>query len=382
MFSKKHMNKAFKKKIRNLHLWLGVGSGLVVFIVALTGSLLVFEKEIDQFINPEFYTVSSVGQTKKTIDHCTNVLQKEYSVKKINRILTFDDPQRTMIIVGKDKDKVVQIFSMDPYTGKVLGVVAQKSRFFSVVLSIHRQLLIEDAGEIITGCSCLIFVFMLISGLILWWPKKIKNLRQRLAVKWNGSFKRFNWDFHSTIGFYSFLFLLIIALTGLTWSFKWFENGMYFLADGSIKKASPKVENPTKIDPKLDQTTFYQSIYQKTDSIFPYKGNIQIRMPADTINSILVLKENLEMSIPNQSSAAYFDKYTGQNIEKRPYASFSNGDKLRRLVYPIHTGSIYGYPTKIIAFLVTLFAVTLPITGLLIWLGKKKKKKSPAASVS
>ena len=177
------MNKAFKKKIRNLHLWLGLGSGLVVFIVALTGSLLVFEKEIDQFINPEFYTVSTIGQTKKTIDYCTNVLQKEYSVKKINRILTFNDPQRTLIIVGKDKDKVVQIFSMDPYTGKVLGTVAQKSRFFSVVLSIHRHLLVEDAGEIITGCSCLIFVFMLISGLILWWPKKIKNLKQRLTVK-------------------------------------------------------------------------------------------------------------------------------------------------------------------------------------------------------
>src|SRR4051812_31972517 len=117
------MNKAFKKKIKNLHLWLGLGSGIVVFIVALTGSLLVFEKEIDQFINPEFYTVSTVGQTKKTIDYCTNELQEHYSIKKINRIYTFNDPQRTLIIVGKDKDKVSQIFSMDPYTGKVLGTV-------------------------------------------------------------------------------------------------------------------------------------------------------------------------------------------------------------------------------------------------------------------
>jgi uncharacterized iron-regulated membrane protein len=97
-------------------------------------------------------------------------------------------------------------------------------------------------------------------------------------------------------------------------------------------------------------------------------------MPADTINSILVLKENLEFSIPNQSSAIYFDKYTGKDIEIRPYESFSKGDKLKRLIYPIHTGSIYGYPTKILAFIVCLFAVTLPVTGLLIWLGKKKKK--------
>jgi uncharacterized iron-regulated membrane protein len=84
------------------------------------------------------------------------------------------------------------------------------------------------------------------------------------------------------------------------------------------------------------------------------------------------------MAIPDQSSALYFDKYTGKNIEVRPYASFSNGDKVKRLVYPIHTGSVFGYPTKIIAFLVTLFALTLPITGLIIWLGRKKKHTQKA----
>lgn len=366
------MNKKIKKSIGWLHLWLGLGSGLIVFIVALTGSLLVFEKEIDQFLNPEFYTVNTIGSTKKTLDYCTTVLEKDYSVKKISRISTYNDPMRTIVIVGKNKDKEAQIFSMDPYTGKVLGTVLQKNRFYSIVLSLHRQLLLDDVGEMITGISCLIFVFMLISGLILWWPKKMKNLKQRLTVKWSASFKRVNWDFHSTFGFYSFLVLLIISLTGLTWSFKWFESGMYFLADGAIKKASPKVENPTKIDPKLDQTSFYQNLYKKTDSIFPYKGNIQIRMPSDTINSILVLKEYADISIPNQSSAVYFDKYTSKNIETRPYESFSNGDRVRRLIYPIHTGSIYGYPTKIIAFLVTLFALTLPISGLIIWLGRKK----------
>ena len=369
------MNKKFKKNIGVLHLWLGLSSGLIVFIVALTGSLLVFEKEIDEFVNPEFYKVQHTGNAKKPLDYCTNILLENYSIEKINRISTFNDPQRTITIVGKDTLGVTKIFSIDPYTGKVLGVVEQKSRFFSVVLNIHRQLLLDDTGEIITGCSCLIFVFMLISGMILWWPKKAKNVKQRLTVKWNASLKRVNWDFHSTFGFYSFLFLLIISLTGLTWSFKWFENGMYFLADGAIKKASPKVENPTKIDPKLDQATFFQSIYKKSDSIFPYTGNIQIRMPSDTINGVLVLKEHLDKSIPNQSSAVYFDKYTTEIIEIRPYDSFSNGDKLRRLVYPIHTGSIYGYPTKIAAFLVCLFALTLPITGLLIWLGKKSKKK-------
>lgn len=369
------MNKTFKKNIGLLHLWLGLASGLIVFIVALTGSILVFEDEIDEFVNPEFYKVSEIGPKKIPTDVLIRDIELKYALKKINRVYAYNDPERTMIVTGKDSDKKNQIFSVDPYTGKTLGQIPERSRFFSVVLDIHRHLVLGDAGAFITGCSCLIFVFMLISGMILWWPKKVKNLKQRLTVKWNASFKRVNWDFHSVFGFYSFLVLLIISLIGLTWSFKWFESGIYLLADGTTKKPSAKVENPTKIDPKVDKTYFYQNIFSKTDSVFPYKGDTQIRIPSDTINSITVIKLNLEESIPNISSTAYFDKYTGKILEARPYEKLSRGDKIRRLIYPIHTGSIYGYPTKILAFLVCLFAVTLPVTGLLIWLGRKKSKK-------
>ena len=367
------MNKTFKKNIGFLHLWLGLSSGLIVFIVALTGSILVFEDEIDAFINPEFYQVSNIGTKKLPVDVYVNAIEKKYKINQIDRIQTYEDPQRTVIVSGPDADKNDQIFSVDPYTGNILARVSEKSRFFSVVLDLHRHLILGEVGKFITGCSCLIFVFMLISGIILWWPKKIKNLKQRLTVKWSASFKRVNWDFHSIFGFYAFSILLIISLTGLTWSFKWFESGIYLLTDGTAKKPSAKVENPTKIDPKLDKTYFYQNMFSKTDSIYKYKGDTQIRIPSDTINSIMVIKLNLEKSIPNISSIAYFDKYTGELLKIKPYESFSRGDKVRRLIYPIHTGSIFGYPTKILAFLVCLFAVTLPITGFLIWWGRKKK---------
>lgn len=261
------MHKTLKKNIGFLHLWLGLISGLIVFIVALTGSILVFEEEIDAFINPEFYKVSIIGTRKLPVDLYLNSIEKQYGITVLDRIQTYQDPARTVIISGTNADKKVQIFSVDPYTGKVLATIPEKSRFFSVILDLHRHLILGEVGKFITGCSCLVFVFMLISGLILWWPKKIKNLKQRLTIKWSASFKRVNWDFHSNFGFYSFLFLLIISLTGLTWSFKWFENGIYLLADGTAKKPSAKVENPTKVDPKIDKTYFYQNIFSKTDSL-------------------------------------------------------------------------------------------------------------------
>jgi len=132
--------------------------------------------------------------------------------------------------------------------------------------------------------------------MVLWWPKKLKNLKQRLTLKWSASFKRVNWDFHSTFGFYTFLVLLIISLTGLTWSYKWFESGIYLLADGTAKKPSAKVENPTKIDPKNDKAFFYQKIFSKTDSSYKFTGDTQIRIPSDTINSLMVIKLNTEKS--------------------------------------------------------------------------------------
>ncbi|MDQ6530494.1 PepSY-associated TM helix domain-containing protein [Flavobacterium sp. LHD-85] len=364
--------KGLKKKIGLLHLWLGLASGIIIFIAAITGSLLVFEKEIDGTLNPDYYNVSEIGTEKKSLDYCVGILQKEYGVQEITRISTFSDPSRTIQIFGKDADKKVYLFSVNPYSGKVQASTLQKSRFFAVVLEIHRQLLMGETGGIIMGTSCLIFVFMLISGLVLWWPKKVKNLKQRLKIKWNASFKRVVWDLHSTVGFYSFFILLIISLTGLFFAFSWFQDGALYLADGNNKRPPAKIENPTKTDPGLLKTDFYQSIYNQSDSFFPYKGNIQIRMPADTINSILVLKENTERLIPHQSSAAYFDKYTAENIQARPYSSFSNGDKLKRLIYPIHTGSVFGLPTKILALLVSLLAATLPVTGFLIWLRKKR----------
>ncbi len=368
------MNKTIKKSIRKIHLWLGLASGLIVFIVALTGSLLVFEEEIDSFLHSEFYEVEAIEAAKKPIDEAILNLKKTYAIDSIQRIYTFDEAKKTSLIIAKNKDRKTFYYAINPYTAEIVGNIEQKKHFFTLINQLHRNLLLGKAGKLITGISCLVFITLLISGLFLWWPKKRKNLKQRLTIKWNASFKRINWDFHSTLGFYSFIFLLIIALTGLTWSFKWFENSLYYLADGIAQKPSIKVANPPKSEVLLNQTYFYQNIIDETNKIFPYQGNVQIRMPNDAVNSILVTKENTEKVIPNQSSIAYFDRYTAKNIQTKPYESFSRGDKLRRIIYPIHTGSIYGLTTKIIAFLVCLFAITAPITGFLIWWGRTKSK--------
>jgi len=363
------MSKA-KKIIKQLHLWLGLGSGLVVMIVSLTGSLLVFEKELEQKFDPEYYFVENVSGEKQSLDLLMASAQRTFPEGKFNQIFVFTEPERNVFFYMLDPDGKRRVLAVDPYTAKIRKDINFESRFFTVVLQLHRYLLLGKTGKAITGASALAFAVLLISGLILWWPKKRKHLPQRLKVKTDGSFKRFNWDFHAVFGFYSALFLLCIVLTGLTWSYKWYENFLYLIADGKSKPSN--VVKSTTVS-ENHEFLHYEDMLLKMDSIYTFDGDVRFIIPKENDRAIAVYKEDVNAAIPNMRSMAYFDRNNGAVLEAVPYNALSDGEKLRRIVYPIHTGSIYGWPTKVLALIVCLFAGTAPVTGLLIWLGRKKK---------
>lgn len=363
-----------KKVFGQLHLWLGFASGLVVFIVALSGSILVFEKEIDESIHKDFFFVEIPANAQRLPVDQLMVSAKAFDTTiKISGVrLSTADVSRTAVFVGKKKEDTYLV-AVNPYTGKAIRSINDTRSFFTIVLQLHRYLLMGDVGKAITGVSCLIFLSLIMTGLILWWPKKRKMLQQRLKVKWDASRKRLNWDLHAVGGFYAHLVLFIIAFTGLTWSYKWFNNGIFLLFDGKPQK---KVEVPVNkvIQPQI--AGIYEKICEEANKRMPYKGNLIISLPAKDSLAITVSKENLEASRTNIVDFLYFEKSTGNLLKENYYKDQTAGMKVRRIIYPIHTGNIYGWPTKLIAFICCLIGASLPITGLYVWLGRKKKKSS------
>lgn len=368
------------KKIAGwLHLWLGLASGLVVIVVALTGSILVFEVEIEEWTNRDFYFTSVPAQAQRLpVDSLLhNARQYNADIKITGLEVLPASPERTVLFRGKRGEDTWHL-AVDPYTGKVIRARNHTTGFFNVVLELHRYLLAGDVGKAITGVSCMIFAFMVLTGLILWWPKRRKYLKQRLQIKWKATGKRLNWDLHAVGGFYVHLVLLLMALTGLVWSYKWYNNALFWVFDGKGPKKNEVPAN-TVIQPVA--AGYYEKIYQDANQRLAYKGRLSIAIPAKDSLSITVSKENFEASVTNLVDFLYFEKGTGKLLKERLYKNESMGMKARRLVLPIHSGEIYGWPTKIIAFLSTLVAVSLPITGLRIWLGRKKKKHVAAGSV-
>lgn len=366
-----------KKIFGKLHLWLGLASGLVVLVVAATGCLLVFEDELDEWANHDFYFVSVPHHVQRLpLDSLVSSAAAYNSSLKISRIyIETKADDRSVVFWAKKGKKQTWWIAVDPYTGKVIRAIDNNKRFFGVVLNLHRTLCMNETGKAITGASCLIFVIMIITGLVLWWPKRWKVLKQRTRIQWSSRWKRLNWDLHAVGGFYVHLVLFAIALTGLTWAYPWFNNAIFVLADGKPVK---KNEAPANTVKQPIQAGFYESIYQQTNNKLPYKGRIGMIMPEKENLSVTVNKMNRDASVNNITDVLYFEKGTGHLLKENLFKNSSTGNKVRRMVYPIHTGKLYGWPTQLIALIAALVAFSLPITGLFIYLGRKKKKTGKA----
>jgi len=374
------VKKALKYIAVQLHLWLGISSGLVVFIVALTGSLLVFEEELEPVINRSFHVVNAPeDKSRLSLDSLTKIVNTRFPENKISRIIIQPEDERTIVMGLKNGKKERDILSaaINPYTGEITGSRNEEDTFFEVVLRLHRYLCLGDSGKLITGISCVMFLIIMITGLVLWWPNR-KNQKQRFRVKWDASFKRLNWDLHAVFGFYVLPFVFLIALTGLVWSYKWVNNLIYLALDG---KPQQKREAPINVMLIKNTQTHFEQIWQETDRQLPNHGKISISIPEKDSLSITVTKVDDEAAIANIVSSLYFDKNNGKLVSKLLYKDETTGFKARRIIFPVHTGSLLGWPTKIIAFIVALITASLPVTGFIIWFVRKFKTKKKMEKV-
>jgi uncharacterized iron-regulated membrane protein len=363
-----------KKISSQLHLWLGISSGLVVFVVALTGCILVFEEELEPVFNRSFHIVAvPKNQFRLPLDSLARLASVKFPKNKLTRIIVEKEADRSILFGFKQgkKEKELLTIALNPYSGQVLGSRAEHDTFFEVVLRLHRYLCMGDTGKVITGISCICFLVIMITGLVLWWPKR-KNRKQRFTVKWDASPKRLNWDLHAVFGFYVLPFVFLIALTGLVWSYRWVNNLIYLAFDG---KPQQKREAPIQLPVAEKSATHYQEILNETHELLPNPGKVTFTTLDDDSLSVTIAKTDDEAAISNVVSFLYFNKADGALVSTRLYKDETPGFKARRIVFPIHTGSLWGLPTKIIVFIASFIAASLPVTGVIIWLGRKNKGK-------
>lgn len=375
------MQFSFKKIAGKLHLWLGLTSGLVVFIVSITGCIYAFQYDLQE-LTQDYRHVEEQRAAFLPPSILKDIAEAKLPGKKIHGV-QYEGKARAAFVSFYELDPFYYyLVYLDPYTGEVLKVKNMSHDFFYQVLQGHFYLWLPPAiGQPVVATSCLIFVFMLITGIVLWWPKKNKA-KQRFTIKWNARWRRKNYDFHNVSGFYSLFITLILALTGLVWGFQWFGAGVYLLAGGD-KKAIYEEQSTAKSISTLNQPV--DILWKKLLLENPEAEILEVHFPESDTGSIAVTL-NPDRLTYWKADYRFFNQYTLEEIEvnqiysKREKAT--GADKLIRMNYDIHTGAIMGFAGKLLAFFASLIAASLPITGTLIWWGRRNKKKAEKAATS
>lgn len=232
-----------KRFFRKIHLWISVPAGLIISITCLTGAILVFEKEILALAHPHLYRCEvPEGSAMMSGEEIAKVLNAPGVVvpgadgtrTEVANVRLPDRKNGYAMVTFKGGGR--KALSVNPYTGEINGWV-ERSGFFTAVRQLHRWLMDIPAakgektvGKTIVGISTLLMVVILISGLAIWLPKGSRMLRARLGLSCTKGWKRFLYDSHVSLGFYSLILLLVMALTGLTWSFGWYREAFYAVA--------------------------------------------------------------------------------------------------------------------------------------------------------
>ncbi|MDJ0364986.1 PepSY-associated TM helix domain-containing protein [Hymenobacter sp. H14-R3] len=373
----------FKKAIGNLHLWLGLGSGLVVFVVSLTGAIFTFQDEIRDATQP-WRLVATPAATAPLPPSRLQAAVVASHPGAAPSYTTYYGPGRSATVYFTDKAAGTYFSSLDPYTGRVLHEQDLRTDFFTIVQALHMHLLLPVAwGEWVVGIAITIFLMMLGTGLVLWWPKRRHERKQRLTIKWGAKWRRLNYDLHQVLGFYIAASAFIIALTGLFMSFgSWLQAASTVANMGqhySLEETPPVVDTlataPTTTQPPVDVA--YAQVRQHSPT-----ADMVVIVPAASRQQPLYCLTYQKALHYYHRDEYYFHPVSGQLLRALPHATKSNGKKLGDLNYDLHTGQLLGLGGKIVAFLISLLSASLPVTGTLLWWGRRHKQPQKRVAVA
>lgn len=386
-----------RKLFNDIHLWLGLTSGLIVIAVCFSGTVYVFNTELTERAVPHLYKVKPIeGKERIPVDSLLEKI-KATSGGTITGITIPADLKRTYQFNVKkegDNSRGGIAYMVNPYTGDIVGNSKEKNgtkEFMSTMFSLHRWLLLDkvekpiikgttnrELGSMITGWATILFTLGCITGLVIWFPQKIKNWKQGLSVKWKAGWKRVNHDLHNSLALYALFFLLLMGLTGPQWSFEWYRTGLQKTLGTYKSKDAPKEKTPKSKLP-ADSISFASltiaDYIKRANQVLVYPGNYTITLPADSTATTGISKTKLGFFAPAAGDRLTLDQYSGKILKTDIFKDKPFNERIAGSIKAIHVGNVYGTFTKIIYFIACLIATSLPVTGTMIWLNKLKKKR-------
>lgn len=380
--------RSFRTLLFWTHLIAGVSAAVVILIMSVTGVALTYQRQMQYWADTrDFRAAPDAGVSRLPLDEL--VARAEASLASVEpaRITTVTyraDPALPVALAVGNKT-----FYANPYTGEIYGEgTGQRMRaFFSSMVGWHRWLAMTGdqraTGRAITGAANLIFLFIVVSGVYLWWPRSLtwtqfRNIswfRRGLAPK----ARDFNW--HNTLGFWSAIPLAIVVYSGVVISYPWASNGVYRMMGEEPPKPAARAASTATAEPATHDTTSQplSDLFATAEAHAADWTILGLRLPASPGAPLVATIDRGDGGQPHLRGTLTLDSTTGAVQSWAPFSDQTPGRRMRSMLRFAHTGEVAGLTGQTIAGLVSAAAVVLVYTGLalswrrlLAWLRRRR----------
>jgi uncharacterized iron-regulated membrane protein len=368
-----------------LHLTAGIIAGSVIMVMSVTGVLLAFERQLTEWADRDLRVLPAEPNAQRlSIDALLASIAKPNAVPS-GLTLSSDPAAPAAISLGRERTVFV-----NPYTGAILSEGSKQPRaFFRSVTNIHRWLGTSDEnraiGRAVTGACNFAFLFLVVSGFYLWWPRQsAKNAGRAIVLpnlRLRGKVRDFNW--HNATGFWCAPVLFLIVLSGVLMSYPWATNLLYRLT-GNTPPPLRAAAGPRSGAPKenfLPQDI--DRLWITAEQRVPDWKTISVRFENSPSAPLTFSIDQGYRGRPDLRSQLTLDPKTGEVVRWEPFASFNLGRQLRTWARFVHTGEAGGALGQTIAGLASAGAAVLICTGFaLAWRRFRGRKSGQAIRVS
>lgn len=383
-----------KAALLQVHSLVGLVLALLWAVVGLTGATMAFEDEIEASLNSQMMRVEASAARRLTPDELIARLAAAGDFGKISAVTMVGDPSAATRIRFARSESGTRPSSVyvDPYDGHVLGSPRGED-FFATVRKLHRWLLLpgdgNGIGRKITGSAAICLIAMLITGLVLRWPRRARSVKTWLKPNLGLRGRGLHRSLHAVIGTWVLPVYLVMTLTGLWYSFEWYKAGANWLfarpqaaaaamqskppRGGATAESKGETKTETKGEAKpLAFDHVWSAFLQQENNSY---GRALMTLPAGAGTAVRVRSWPRDSTLESVRDEFRIDALTGRVISSDRYADKTFGERVLASVLDIHRGAILGWPGKLAFMLAAAMMPLFAVTGLLLYLSRRRHRR-------
>lgn len=357
------------------HFWSGLVITPVLIVVSVTGALYVFKAEIEAWMKPEVYTVQPAGE-RVGFEAFREAFDSRHPDFELRFVNVPDDAERAWEGIALRRpgqgDPLTMMAYFDPWRGELTGVHPRNEGFFAVVLALHRNLMGGLPGRILVEAATCWCIVSVLAGLYLWWPRKKEKFWGVWLPRFSGSLTRLLRDWHTVPGMYLSIVTLFVLLSGLLFTQIW---GLAYqginLATGGLPSFlldPPKSERPAGVAQAIDADRALALAREQFDFT---QAAYSVDLPSRGGDGAYQFISDTETALIDHA-VMFIDQYSGRTLLFQTEADMPWRTRFTQLFYPVHVGSIFGRTTQVLAVLSCVLLVAMALTGVWMWLRRRK----------